>query len=162
MVEISTPGATGAGTTIAKIIYILYLVGIFIALTGLVGMIMAYVNRSGAPRWLQSHYRFQIRTFWIGLLYLLVGAVLTGIGVGWLIILGWLIWLVVRCAEGLRYLDRGEAHPNPATCFSLSIMGKNSEDFHPAASALKCRDCSRKLAPSRLRDNFHPLFSPCG
>lgn len=117
MVEISTPDANRPGTTTAKIIYILYLVGIFIALTGLIGVIMAYVNQSGAPRWLQSHYRFQIRTFWIGLLYLLVGAMLTGIGVGWLIILGWLIWLVVRCAQGLRFLDRREAHPNPVTWF---------------------------------------------
>jgi uncharacterized membrane protein len=27
------------------------------------------VYRPDAPEWVKTHYRFQIRTFWIGLLY---------------------------------------------------------------------------------------------
>ena len=61
-----------ASTSNAQIIYILYLVSLVVGVTGIVGVIMAYVYRGEAPDWLQSHYRFQIRTFWIGLLYVVL------------------------------------------------------------------------------------------
>ena len=57
----------------AIIIYILFMVGFATFHTAtIVGLVLAYVNRDGAPEWLRSHYTFQIRTFWIGLLYLTV------------------------------------------------------------------------------------------
>jgi uncharacterized membrane protein len=99
----------------AKLIYILYLVGIVIGITGIVGVVMAYLNRSEAPEWLKSHYRFQIRTFWIGALFLIIGGLLSIVLIGWLILLFWLVWLIVRSVKGMQYLDRGEAHPNPTS-----------------------------------------------
>jgi len=33
---------------------------------------MAYIYKGDAPDWLKSHYRYQIRKFWIGILYGLV------------------------------------------------------------------------------------------
>ena len=74
---------------------------------------MAYVNRNDAPDWLKSHYQFQIRTFWIGALYLFIGVLLSQFIIGLLILLFWLLWLIVRCARGIKYLDRREAHPDP-------------------------------------------------
>jgi uncharacterized membrane protein len=100
-----------AGT--AKLVYILYLVSIIIGVTAVAGLIMAYVNRDDAPDWLQSHYRFQIRTFWIGALYLFIGVLLSKIIVGLFLILFWLLWLIVRCAKGMKYLDRQQACPSP-------------------------------------------------
>lgn len=102
---------TTAGS--AKTIYILYLISIIIGITAVVGLIMAYVNRDDAPDWLQSHYRFQIRTFWIGALYLFIGVLLSKVVIGLFIILFWLLWLIVRCAKGMKYLDRQQAHPAP-------------------------------------------------
>ena len=61
---------------VAFAIYILYLANIFLALTGLVGVVLAYVYRGDGSGWLDSHYRFQIRTFWIGLLYTAICIVL--------------------------------------------------------------------------------------
>ncbi len=97
----------------AKIIYILYLFGIIFDITGIIGVIMAYINKSDAPEWLQSHYRFQIRTFWIGVLYMMIGVILTLALIGYLIILFWVIWLIVRCIKGMKTLDNKQAHPNP-------------------------------------------------
>jgi len=95
-----------ANVSSAKINYILYLVGLVIGLTALVGVIFAYVKRSEEnPDWLNSHYSFQIRTFWYGLAYLIVGSLLSVIIVGWLVILFWIIWLVVRCVKGMSALD---------------------------------------------------------
>lgn len=92
----------------AKVIYILYLISVVVGLTGLIGVIMAYVYRQDAPEWLQSHYRFQIRTFWIGLLYVTVGVLLTTVLVGFLVLLFWLVWLILRCVKGMQQLERNE------------------------------------------------------
>ncbi|WP_321276804.1 hypothetical protein [Thiomicrorhabdus indica] len=95
-----------ANVSSAKINYILYLVGLVIGLTALVGVIFAYVKRSEEnPDWLNAHYSFQIRTFWYGLAYLIIGSLLSVIIVGWLVILFWIIWLVVRCVKGMSALD---------------------------------------------------------
>ena len=102
-------------TSNAKLVYILYLVGILIGVTGIVGVIMAYVNRGDGPDWMDTHYQFQIRTFWIGLLYMILGTILAFVVVGYFIWLFWLIWLIVRCAKGLKQLDKGEAVTNPTS-----------------------------------------------
>lgn len=107
---------TNNGTSqqhLAKIVYILYLVGVVFGITGLIGVVMAYIYKSDAPEWLYSHYQFQIRTFWIGLLYLVVGSILLVVLVGWLVYLFWVIWLIIRCVKGLQILDKKEPHPNP-------------------------------------------------
>ncbi len=104
-------------TSIARIVYILYLVSLAVGITGLVGVIMAYVNRSDAPDWLASHYRFQIRTFWIWLLYLIVGIVLCAIVIGIAVLVFAAVWWIIRCAKGLQYLAREEAYPDPEGWF---------------------------------------------
>ncbi|NNG14103.1 MAG: DUF4870 domain-containing protein [Gammaproteobacteria bacterium] len=108
----TAPGST-AGT--AKIIYILYLVNVVVPFTGLVGVIMAYLNQKDADEMLKTHYRFQIRTFWIGLLYVFIGALLSVVLIGYLILLFYVVWLIVRCVKGMQALDKNEAHPNPAS-----------------------------------------------
>ncbi len=100
-------------TSTPKLIYILYLAGVIIPFVGIVGLIMAYVNKGDAPEWIQSHYQFQIRTFWIGLLFGLIGIVTLFILIGWLILLFATVWYIVRCVKGMKYLDKQQAHPNP-------------------------------------------------
>ena len=95
------------------IIYILYLIAIFFGITAIVGLIMAYVNQDDAPDWLYSHYRFQVRTFWIGALYFFLGTLFVQFIIGWLILAFLFVWVVVRCAKGLKYLGRRQAYPDP-------------------------------------------------
>jgi len=104
---------TGENTQNAKLVYILYLVGIVVGVTGIVGVVMAYINKDDAPDWLKSHYQFQIRTFWIGLLYFVVGILLTMVVIGIFILLFWCVWLIIRCVKGMKALDAKQAHPNP-------------------------------------------------
>ena len=113
MNETTDNNSAGAGT--AKLVYILYLVSLLIGITALVGLIIAYVNRDDAPGWLQSHYRFQIRTFWIGALYMIVGTLLLQFLIGLVILLFFIFWLILRCAKGIKYLDKQEAYPNPVS-----------------------------------------------
>ena len=64
-----------------KLIYGLYLVSVVVGLTALIGLVMAYLNRSQvAGSWTESHYAYQIRTFWIGLLYSILCVILMLVG----------------------------------------------------------------------------------
>jgi len=102
-------------TDTAKIIYILYLVGLAVGLTTLIGVIMAYVNRDEAPDWLKSHYRFQIRTFWMGMLYGLIGLILSFVLIGFLVLFFLVIWLILRVVKGFKHLEKREPVPNEET-----------------------------------------------
>ena len=108
------PG-TGESAGTAKVVYILYLVSLLIGVTSIIGLIIAYVNRGDAPAWLESHYRYQIRTFWIGLLYGLISMALLIVYVGFILAVAAVIWWIARCAVGLKYAARGEPLPNPAS-----------------------------------------------
>lgn len=96
-----------------KLIYILYLVGVVVGITSLVGVIMAYINKNDAPEWMQSHYQYQIRTFWIGLLYVFISALLMVVVIGFLLLLGYYVWLIVRCVKGLKALEQNQPIANP-------------------------------------------------
>ncbi|WP_432696174.1 DUF4870 family protein [Marinobacterium sp. YM272] len=98
-----------------RLVYILYLVGLVVGVTALVGLVMAYINKGDSDSVAASHYRFQIRTFWIGLLMMVIGVITTPIILGWFVFLFWTIWLIIRCVKGLNYLEKGLAHPEPAT-----------------------------------------------
>ncbi len=96
-----------------SIVYILYLVGIIVGITPIIGLIMAYINIGNAPQWLKTHYQFQIRTFWIGMLYCVAGALLSVVLIGFLILLFSLIWYIARCIKGLQTVGRQEAIVDP-------------------------------------------------
>jgi len=105
------PAVSDAQLTLA--VYILYIVGYFNAITALVGVIIAYVQVDKADDMLRTHYRFQIRTFWIGLLYLVIGALSVLVIVGIFILLWWFVWTLVRCVKGLLALNEGRPIADP-------------------------------------------------
>lgn len=101
------------GATNALVIYILYLAGLVIGVSGIVGIVLAYVNRGKAGGFVESHYTFLIRTFWIGLLYALISVVLMMLVVGFLLMFVVAVWFIARCVLGLQALQRGEPVKNP-------------------------------------------------
>ena len=113
--ELTTIKSGDQAGSSAQVIYILYLVGAVLPIATLVGVIMAYIYRADAPDWVYSHYRFQIRTFWIGMLYVLIGIVLLPLVIGFLVLLLEVVWVIVRTIIGVQHLERGDAHPNPGT-----------------------------------------------
>src|SRR5215813_12274783 len=90
-----TPVVSNYGLVLT--VYILYLVGFLTGITVLVGVVIAYLQRGVTDRVSQSHFQFQISTFWIGLLYFFIGFVTIHFGVGVLILLWWVVWTVIRC-----------------------------------------------------------------
>ncbi len=101
------------GKTNLQVIYILYLASFVIGITGLVGIVLAYLNRGKSAPWLESHYTWAIRTFWIGLLGSFISFVLFFVAIGMLTIVLVAIWIIVRTVIGLQKLGRNEPIDNP-------------------------------------------------
>lgn len=113
-----TKNSSQANTTgYAKVIYILLMISTIIGFTSLIALIMAYVMKDDCPEWLQSHYRFQIRTFWIGFLYISIGAFTFKIVIGYFILLFTVVWMLIRCSKGLKQLANEQAVHNVESWF---------------------------------------------
>ena len=96
-----------------QVIYILYLVGFVIGISSIAGIVLAHVNRGKSDAWIETHYTWAIRTFWIGLFYGLISLVLSFILIGFLLMIVVAVWIIVRCVMGLQAVGRGEAIKNP-------------------------------------------------
>jgi len=116
--------------TVANVVYALHTLAIVIGIAGtatvigsfigsvpsIIALIMNYVKRGDARgTWVESHYRWQIRTFWFAVLWFLVavlifavlGIVLIGIPIGIAILVAVTLWVIYRIARGwLRLRDR--------------------------------------------------------
>ena len=101
------------GPTNVQVIYILYLAGLVIGISGIGGIILAYMNRGKAGGFVESHYTWLIRTFWIGLLYALISFMLMLVFIGFILMFAVAVWFIVRCIMGLQALGRGEPIKNP-------------------------------------------------
>jgi uncharacterized membrane protein len=105
-----------SNTQLALAVYILYLASYVVGITALVGVIIAHVQIGNtADPMLRSHYQWQIRTFWIGLLYFVIGVVLCFVVVGLFVLLFWFIWTVVRTVKGLLALNENKPIANPTS-----------------------------------------------
>ncbi len=107
------PGPLSDERQMATIVYGLYLASHAFPILSVVGVILAYVARDTAPDWLRTHYTFQIRTFWIGLLFWLVSVLTLIVLVGLIGLMATLVWSILRSVLGLNRLVMGEAYPNP-------------------------------------------------
>ncbi|MDQ2069978.1 DUF4870 family protein [Natronospira bacteriovora] len=94
--------------TACHIVYALYAVSLFSGVPAFIGVIVAHLQNGKVVSGLTaSHLRWQIRTFWWSVLWLLIGLALTPILIGWgVLFLNWL-WFLYRTARGwLRLMDR--------------------------------------------------------
>ena len=89
----------------AVIIYITYIVGFFVPIAALGGLVYAYIERGRSPE-LDTHLTFQIRTFWWGCLWLLIGIVLSLVVIGFLVLIAWVVWTAIRIITGLQLANR--------------------------------------------------------
>jgi uncharacterized membrane protein len=94
-------------------VYMLYCGGYFTVISALIGVIMAYVKVDDADPVLRSHYQFQIRTFWIGLLYLAIGVPLCLVLIGMPILAWWLLWSLIRIIKGIILVNESKPIANP-------------------------------------------------
>lgn len=108
---------TPTETSLQRLAMIVYALQAASLLTGSVtlfaGAIINYVRRDDVQgSWVESHFRWQIKTFWYSLLWLVIGGVTTIFLIGWAILLAASLWLIYRLAKGWVYLN--EQRPMPS------------------------------------------------
>ena len=93
--------------TLTMAVYALQVLSVFVGLTAIVGVIINYVKRDDAVGTLyQSHFDWQIRTFWWGLVWSVIGFVLLfAFGLGLLVWFVAGIWALYRVIKGFIKLN---------------------------------------------------------
>ena len=109
------PAQGGFDTNHPTIISLCYLASFVTGITGIVGIILAYVWRDSAEEWERSHYTYLIRTFWIGLVGSVISFVLMIVLIGFLTGLAVAVWVAVRSVMSLLKAQKREPMPDPET-----------------------------------------------
>ncbi|HEY9237848.1 MAG TPA: hypothetical protein VIP10_03315 [Burkholderiaceae bacterium] len=92
--------------TLTWIIYGLYAAGFVVGITWIAAIIMNYVKRGDvAGTYLESHFTWQIRTFWISLIAVFVGVLLMIVLVGWIVLVADMVWVIYRLVIGAIRLN---------------------------------------------------------
>ena len=120
----SLPSSGASEASLVTWTNVIYLLHAFSLLTGLLGaatvigafligwpsiiaVILNYVKRDEARgTWLESHFRWQIRTFWFGLLWVAICVIFVVMTLGIGILIAWIplgfitIWFIYRIVRG--------------------------------------------------------------
>ncbi|PCJ71180.1 MAG: hypothetical protein COA62_00720 [Rhodobiaceae bacterium] len=111
-----TQGSTSASQSdTVKLVYLLNFAGFVVGITTLIAVVIAYLKRDEADSVAASHFTYQIRTFWISILFVVVSMFLMMIAIGFILMLGWLIWAIVRNVKGFMLISEGKPIPEPET-----------------------------------------------
>jgi uncharacterized membrane protein len=97
---------------LGNITYGLYAGAVVFPVLALAAVIIDYIKRSEVrATLLESHFNWQIRTFWFMLLWSVIGALLCLIVVGWAVLAAAGIWYIYRVIKGWLRLSEGRAVP---------------------------------------------------
>ena len=115
----SANGAAEGLLTLTHVIYGLHTLSVIIGIAGtatvigsfvgglpsIIAVILNYVKRSDVRgTWLDSHFSWQIRTFWYAALWIVVSVVLAltviGIPVAFVLVAGATLWIIYRVIRG--------------------------------------------------------------
>ncbi|HLW04297.1 MAG TPA: hypothetical protein VKY38_01805 [Azoarcus sp.] len=92
--------------TLTMVIYGLYAASLLIGLSSIVAIIMNYVKKDDvAGTFLESHFRWQINTFWFALGWVVLGFLTLAVMIGWLILFANAVWFIYRLVKGFLYLN---------------------------------------------------------
>lgn len=95
--------------TVTTIVYALQAGSFLLGVTSIAAIIVNYLKQEEVQgTWLASHFRWQIRTFWFGLLWGAVGALTALIGIGFVILGFDLVWVIYRIVKGWLRLSEGK------------------------------------------------------
>ena len=103
--------------TITMVVYALQAASFLFGVTAIVAIIINYVKRDDVRgTWLESHFRWQIRTFWFSLLWGGFGLITFLLVVGYFILIADGIWVIYRVVKGgLNLIDGKEMYATSST-----------------------------------------------
>jgi uncharacterized membrane protein len=105
-----TPEELDGLKTITMVVYVLQALSFLWGVTAIVGVVINYIKREDARGTVyESHFDWQIRTFWWGLLWGVVGVLLiVALGLGFVVMFVAWIWAIYRVVKGWLKLSEGK------------------------------------------------------
>ncbi len=95
--------------TLTMVVYALQALSFLWGVTGIIGIVISYVKRDDAKGTLyESHFDWQIRTFWWWLLWSVIGAVTVWLLFGFAILFAAWVWAIYRVVKGWLKLNEGK------------------------------------------------------
>ncbi|MBQ0131806.1 MAG: hypothetical protein KBT18_06445 [Comamonas sp.] len=95
--------------TLTLVVYALYALSVFTGITAVVAIIINYIKKQDVQGTLyESHFRWQIRSFWFGLLWTFLAALTLFVGIGFILLPIVGIWYVYRQVKGFLRLNDGK------------------------------------------------------
>jgi uncharacterized membrane protein len=93
---------------LVTLVYALQAASFLVGITFIAAIIVNYAKRDElAGSWLESHFNWQIRTFWWSLLWAVIGLVLSVVLIGFFILIADAIWVLYRIVIGWLALNDG-------------------------------------------------------
>jgi uncharacterized membrane protein len=103
-----TPEQLAGLKNVTLTVYALQALSFIWGLPAIVGLIINYVKRDDARGTLyESHFTWQIRSFWWGLVWALIGGVLAVLLVGFVVMFVAWVWMIYRVVKGWLKLTEG-------------------------------------------------------
>lgn len=97
---------------ITMVVYALYAFAYFAGITAIIGIVINYIKlEEVAGTWLESHFHWQMRTFWFGLLWAVIGIATLFILIGFVILFANCIWIIYRVIKGWLYFNDNKPMP---------------------------------------------------
>lgn len=94
---------------ITLLVYILQGLSFLFGITWFVAVIINYVKRDSVRgTWLDSHFKWQIRTFWFSLIWGVIGGFTYWVFLGYWILLIIPFWIAYRVIKGFIRLREGK------------------------------------------------------
>ena len=91
---------------VTMVVYLLQALSFAFGVTAIIGLVINYVKRDETVGTLyESHFNWQIRTFWWGLVWTIVGIVLSFIMIGFAVLFVVWIWAIYRVVKGFLKLN---------------------------------------------------------
>ena len=99
-----------AAKSLATLVYALQAASFLVGFTFIVAVVLNYLKQDDVRGTLaESHFRWQIRTFWFAMLWAVIGSVLALVVVGYVILFANAIWIIYRILKGWLALNENKA-----------------------------------------------------
>ena len=94
---------------VTMVVYALQALSFIWGLPAVVALVINYLKRDDARGTLyESHFTWQIRSFWWGLLWVAIGGVLAVVLVGFVVLFVAWVWMIYRVVKGWLKLTEGQ------------------------------------------------------
>jgi len=99
--------------TVTVLVYALQAASFAVGITLIIGVILNYIKSEDVRgTWLESHFRWQIRTFWYSVLWTVIGVLTAIVLIGYAVLFANAIWVIYRIIKGWIRLSEGmEMYP---------------------------------------------------